>query len=48
MKDWMCKLIAFLFVLVVFVLSIIFAAWFFNLVMASGLPDWAKYLILRR
>ena len=44
MKYWQAEIIG---GLIVIVAAIIFTKWRFDAVMASDIPDWVKYLLLR-
>lgn len=37
----------FIFIIVMFVLAMLFTRWLFEAVMASNMPDWLKYVLLR-
>lgn len=37
----------FILVIVVTVLALLFSKWVFDAVMASNMPDWLKYVLLR-
>lgn len=37
----------FVFIIVVTVLALLFSKWVFEAVMASNMPDWLKYFLLR-
>ena len=37
----------FVFIIVVTVLALLFSRWLFEAVMASNMPDWLKYVLLR-
>ena len=41
--DWLAILIY----LVICVGCIAFSAWLFNVIMASNMPDWLKYILLK-
>ena len=42
------KIVVLLIIIALTVALVFFTRWYFNAVLASGLPDWVKYLLLRR